>query len=95
MSWEFARIITIGLGIVAIIQLLLFYRRTHEPGVFAPISWILLVIGYDIFKLVVQNDLKFYIASLIWVNIIYIVGIIMIIAGGFIFRDIKRWTFHR
>jgi hypothetical protein len=95
MGWEWLRFITVALAIIAIIQLSLFGKRTREPAVIAPISWLLLIVGYSIFKYIVGNDLDYYDASVIWLNIILVVGIVLIIAGGFVFRDIKSWTFRR
>lgn len=95
MEWEWLRFITMILAGVAIIQLSIFGRRTREPAVIAPISWLLLVVGYSIFKHIVGSDLDYYSATVLWLNIILIVGIILIIAGGIVFRDIKSWTFRR
>ena len=95
MDFEWTRIITIGLATIAIIQFALFAKRTHEPGVFAPISWLANIIFYSVFKLVVDGDLEFYNIAVVWNNLIFIHGIIMLIIGGFLFRDIKEWTFRR
>ena len=60
MDFEWTRIITVVLAVIAIIQFLLFWKRTHEPGVFAPISWLVLIVLFSIFKFIVDGDLRFY-----------------------------------
>ena len=95
MDLEIGRFFTVILATVAVVQLLLFYRKSKEPAVIAPISWLLLIIGFDIFKYIVRDNLDYYIVSVVWTNVIFIQGIVMIIAGGYIFRDVKSWTFRR
>ena len=95
MGFEWMRFITILLVLVAIIQLFSFYKRIHNPGVFAPISWLVLIVAFDIFKFIVRNDLRYYNISLFWVNSIFILGIILLIVSAYLFRDIKTWIFKR
>lgn len=95
MDFEWTRILTVVLAIVATIQLYLFWKRTHEPGVLAPVFWLLNIVLYSVFKFIVDGDLRFYNFSVVWNNFIFIWGIIMLIVGGFLFRDIKSWTYKR
>ena len=95
MDFEWTRIITVVLAVIAIIQFLLFWKRTHEPGVFAPISWLVLIVLFSIFKFIVDGDLRFYTWSVVLNNFIFIYGIILLIIGGFLFRDLKSWTYKR
>ena len=95
MDLEIGRFFTVVLATIAVVQLVLFYRKSKEPAVIAPISWLLLIIGFDIFKYIVRDDPAYYVMSVVWTNIIFIQGIMMIIAGGYIFKDVKSWTFRR
>lgn len=95
MNFEWTRIITVVLAIIATTQFLLFWKRTKEPGVFAPISWLVCIILYSVFKFIVDGDLRFYTLSVILNNFIFIYGITLLIVGGFLFRDIKSWTYKR
>jgi uncharacterized protein involved in response to NO len=95
MNLEFIRVLVVILAVISIIQFLLFWKRTHEPGIFAPISWLLLLILYSVFKFIVDGDLKYYNIAVIWNNFIFIYGIILLIVGGYLFRDIKTWTYKR
>ena len=95
MDFEWTRIITVVLAVIAIYQFLLFWKRTHEPGVFAPISWLVLIVLFSIFKFIVDGDLRFYTWSVVLNNFIFIYGIVLLIIGGFLFRDLKSWTYKR
>lgn len=91
MHWDWLRYITVMLSFIGIVQLLLLGKRTKQPVVVAPISWLSLIIGYSIFKIIVKDDLGYYDATVAWVNVILIIGIILIIVGASIFRDIDKW----
>lgn len=93
MDFEWTRIITVVLAVIAILQFLRFWKRTHEPGVFAPISWLVLIVLFSIFKFVVDGDLRYYNLSVILNNGIFIYGIVLLIVGGILFKDIKSWTY--
>lgn len=92
---EWLRIITVAMAVVAIVQLVLFFRRTREYGVLAPIFWMLMIIAMSVFKFIVDGDPRYYNLSLILNNLIYIYGIGLLIIGGFLFRDVKSWTHRR
>jgi hypothetical protein len=92
-DYEWTRIVTVILAVIAIFQFLRFWKRTKEPGVFAPISWLLNIIFYSTFKFIVDGDLEYYNIAVVWNNIIFIHGIVMLIIGGYLFRDIKTWTY--
>ncbi len=94
-DFEWTRIVTIVLATISIIQFLAFWKRTREPGVFAPVSWLSLIVIYDIFKFIVDGDPRYYTLSVIWNNGIFIYGIVLLIIGGYIFKDIKEWTYKR
>lgn len=95
MDFEWTRIITVVLAVIAIVQFFLFWKRTHEPGVFAPISWLALIIIYSIFKFAIDGDLRYYNIAVIFNNFIFIYGIALLIIGGILFRDLKSWTYKR
>lgn len=86
---EWIRGITILLSIFGIIEYIRFYILTKQPFVLAPLSWLVMVLGYSIFKCVVGASLDYYMASVIWANIILIQGIILTIAALIIFRGAK------
>jgi hypothetical protein len=86
---ELLRCITILLALYGIYEYLKFYIKKRQPVAFAPMSWLILVLGYTIFKWVVGADIEFYSASVIWSNVILIQGIIILIAALVIFRGVK------
>lgn len=94
-DFEWTRIVTVILAIVAIIQLILFFRRTHEYAVIAPIAWLAMVVANAVFKFIVDGDPKYYNAAVLINNLIFIYGIVLVIIGGFLFRDIKSWTYRK
>ncbi len=92
MDYEGLRFITVILALIGIYQLLCFYKKTRDPGVIAPISWLLNIMIYSMFKYIVRSDLHYYNISVIWVAITYWHGIIILIVTGYLFRDMKRGT---
>ena len=93
MNYEWIRYITLGLALIALLQWGIFCHRHHEPAAFAPITWLINVIGYTILKIIVNGDINFYNVSVIWANVIYLQGIFLLIAAIFIFRDYRKWTY--
>ena len=87
---EWIRCITIGLAIFSLVEYYIYYRKKHTPAVLAPMSWLLLVVGYSIFKWVVDGLPEYYFASVVWNNVILIQGVLLLLAFLFIFRGIKR-----
>lgn len=95
MDFEWIRIITIVLALIAIVQFILFFRKTHEWGVFAPISWLAMIVANSVFKILVDGDLRYYNLAVLLNNLIFIYACGLLIVGGYLFRDIKSWTSHR
>jgi hypothetical protein len=94
MNFEWLRFITIALAVLVSIQLIMLYRKSKAKGIITFVLWFLLIIVYDIFKFIVRDDLCYYNISVIWVNLIYIYGIVMLGIAGYLFKDIKTWTQH-
>lgn len=94
MNFEWLRFITMFLAVLVSIQLIMLYRKSKAKGIITFILWLLLIIIYDIFKFIVRDDLFYYNISVVWVNLIYIYGIVMLGIAGYLFKDIKTWTQH-
>jgi hypothetical protein len=83
---EWIRGITILLTLYGIFEYLRFYVKKRQPALLAPLSWLILVLGYTIFKWVVGNDLSYYNASVIFANAVLITGVILVTAALIILR---------
>jgi hypothetical protein len=79
-------------AIIAIIVWMLFYRHYREPILLVPITWMVNLIGYSIFKAIVKSDLRWYDWSVIWSNIVLLHALGLLIAAVYIFKDTKKWT---
>ena len=88
---EWLRIITIVLAFTSLIKLAVIYRRTKLPVIIAPMTWLILVFGYALFKFIVDGSSRYYSITLIINNIILLFGIILILIAAFLFEDIKKW----
>ena len=86
---EWLRGITLLFTAIGIIEYIRFYIKKRQPAVLAPLSWLILVFGYTIFKWTVGNNLDYYISSVIWSNVILIQGVILAIAALVVFREYK------
>ena len=86
---EWIRGITLLITFIGIVEYIRFFIKKREPAVLAPLSWLILVFGYTIFKWVVGNNLDYYISSVIWSNVVLIQGVILSIAALVVFRDYK------
>jgi len=86
---EWIRGITLLITFIGIVEYIRFFIKKREPAVLAPLSWLILVFGYTIFKWVVGNNLDYYISSVIWSNVVLIQGVILSIAALIIFREYK------
>jgi len=86
---EWIRGITLLVTFIGIVEYIRFFIKKREPAVLAPLSWLILVFGYTIFKWVVGNNLDYYISSVIWSNVVLIQGVILSIAALIIFREYK------
>jgi hypothetical protein len=86
---EWIRGITILFTLYGIFEYIKFYIQKREPAIFAPLSWLFMVLVYTIFKWVVGPDLRYYDASVILANAVLITGVILVTAGLIIFRGIK------
>lgn len=86
-NFEWTRIIPIVLSVLAIIQLSILYKKTHNLLCFAPMMWVVLVLIYEVFKYIVDGDLRYYDASVILNSFIFITGLILLIVTMFAYRD--------
>lgn len=86
-EFEWMRIIPMVLSILAIIQLAILYKRTHNYLCFVPMAWVILVLIYEIFKYIVDGDLEYYAASVILNSFIFITGLVLLIVTMFTYRD--------
>jgi hypothetical protein len=86
---EWIRGITILLSLFGIVEYARFYIRRREPFVFAPLSWLFMVLAYTIFKWWAGPKLDYYTTSVIWSNVILIQGIIITVAALIIFRSYR------
>lgn len=89
MNIEWVRFFTILMAIFTLIEYIIYYGKKHNPAVLAPISWLILVVGYSIFKWVVDGLPQYYFASVIWNNVILIQGILLLLAFLLVFRGLK------
>lgn len=87
MDFEWTRLITVVLAILAIIQLSIMYNKSHNLLMFVPMSWVILVLMYEVFKFIVNGDLKYYTASVIMNSVILIQGLILLIVTMFLYKD--------
>lgn len=86
-DFEWTRIIPMVLSVLAIIQLAILYNKTHNFLCFAPMAWVVLVLIYEVFKYIVDGDLRYYTASVILNSFIFITGLILLIVTLFAYRD--------
>lgn len=86
-NYEWTRIIPMVLSVVAIIQLIIVFKKTHNYLVFAPMSWVILIFGYEVFKSIVDGDLAYYQPSVIINSFIFIQGLVMLITILFLYKD--------
>jgi hypothetical protein len=91
---EWYRFITIGMALIAIVVWIYFFYHYREPVVVAPISWLLNVIAYIIFKIYAGSNPLYYSASITWSTIVLTHGILLLITAAIIFKDAKQWTYH-
>jgi hypothetical protein len=87
---EWIRGITIIFTLFGIFEYIRFYVQKHEPAIFAPLSWLIMVLGYTIFKWIAGPNPKFYNASVIFANTVLIAGVILVTAALIIFRGAKK-----
>lgn len=86
-DYEWTRVIPMVLSVLAIIQLSIMYKRTKNFLCFVPMMWVILVLIYEVFKYIVDGDLKYYTASVILNSFIFIVGLILLIVTLFLYKD--------
>ena len=86
---EWVRITTIIFSLFAIGLLSWLYMKKRQPIVIAGICWLLLVLGYSIFKIIVDGDLDYYNASIIYNAFIMSYGAVLLVIAGLAFRDLK------
>lgn len=89
MNIEWVRLITILIALFTLVEYIRCYVRHRQPIFLAPIIWILLVVGYTIFKWVVDGLPEFYNASVIWSNVILINGILLLLSFLVVFKGMK------
>jgi hypothetical protein len=87
---EWIRGITLIITLFGVFEYIRFYVKHREPIVIAPLSWLIMVLGYSIFKWLVGSDLDYYTASVIWSNVLLIQGVIITIAALIIFRGVSK-----
>jgi hypothetical protein len=86
---EWVRITTIVISSFAIGLLSWLYMKKRQPIIFAGIAWLVLSLGYSIFKIIVDGNLAYYNASIIYNAFILTYGAILLIVLGLAFRDLK------
>ena len=87
---EWIRGITLAITLFAVFEYVRYYIKRREPIVIAPLSWLIMVLGYTIFKWCVGADLDYYTASVIWSNTLLIQGVIITLAALIIFRGLPK-----
>ena len=87
---EWIRGITLLLTLFAVFEYAKFYIKKREPVAIAPLSWLIMVLGYTIFKWEVGSNLDYYVASVIWSNVLLVQGVIITLAALIIFRGVPR-----
>lgn len=87
LDYEWTRFIPMVLSIVAIIQLSILYKKTHNFLCFVPMAWVVLVLIYEIFKYIVDGDLQYYAASVILNSFIFITGLVLLIVTMYAYKD--------
>jgi hypothetical protein len=87
---EWIRGITILFALYGIYEYIRYYVKKREPAMLAPLSWLVMVLAYTIFKWIVGNDLNYYTTSVICANVVLITGVILTIAALIIFRGIPK-----
>ena len=90
MYIEWIRLITLIIAIFTIYEYIRCYMKKRQPIYIAPVVWLLLVVGYSIFKWIVDGLPEYYNASVIWNNVILINGILLLLSFLVIFRGMKR-----
>jgi len=87
---EWIRGITILFTLYGIYEYVKFYLRNREPALLAPLSWLILVLAYSIFKWIVGPDLRYYLTSVIFANAVLITGVILTTAALVLLRGVKK-----
>ena len=86
---EWVRLVTILISAAGVGLLVWLYMKKRQPIIIAGIAWLVLSLGYSIFKIIVDGDLAFYSTSIIYNAFILTYGAILLIIVGLAFRDLK------
>lgn len=86
-TYEWTRLMPMVLSALVIIQLSIMYKKSKNLLCFVPMLWVVLVLIYEVFKYIVDGDLRYYVPSVILNSFIFITGLVLLSATLFAYKD--------
>lgn len=90
------RILIIGMSIVGLVTWIVVWKRTGEPATIAPISWLVALIGFNIWRFIIKDGTEFHqLVTNYWSAALHISAVILLVTASLLFMDRRLWIWKR